>query len=45
MHPNIIGNFYGQGLEREFFWTGTRDFSSYQAIRDAMEFRSIFGEN
>lgn len=31
--PIITGNFYGEGPEREFYWTGTRDFSSYLTIK------------
>lgn len=33
-----------QGLEREFFWTGTRDFSSYLAVEDAFNFRNALGD-
>lgn len=32
IHPNIIGKYYLEGWEREFFWTGTRDFSNQLAV-------------
>jgi selenocysteine lyase/cysteine desulfurase len=41
--PVITGNFHGEGPEREFYWTGTRDFSSYLTIRKGIEYHESFG--
>ena len=45
IHPNIIGNFYGEGFQREFFWTGTRDYSSYLTVRDSLSYLRSLGPN
>ncbi len=34
--PALTGNNYGDGPSREFFWTGTRDFTSYLAVRKGL---------
>lgn len=33
VRPVITGNFKGEGPERQFFWTGTRDLTSYLCIK------------
>lgn len=44
MKPIITGNFYGEGPEREYYWTGTRDFSSYLCIKKGIEYYESFGK-
>lgn len=43
--PTSTGNFYGEGPEREYYWTGTRDFSSYLTIQKGIEYHESFGTN
>jgi len=38
LHPPVISHGYGKGLAAEFDWTGTRDFSSWLAVTDALAF-------
>ena len=38
LHPLSISHFYGEGLAREFDWTGTRDFSAWLAVPDGISF-------
>ena len=38
LHPPVISHGYGKGLAAEFDWTGTRDFSSWLAVADAIDF-------
>ena len=38
LHPTVISHGYGKGLAAEFDWTGTRDFSSWLAVTDAIDF-------
>ncbi len=38
IHPPVISHGYGKGYVAEFAWTGTRDFSSWLAAPDALEF-------
>lgn len=43
-HPNIISFNLGKGYGQEFFYTGTRDYSSYLTVNDSLNFRAQFGE-
>jgi isopenicillin-N epimerase len=43
LHPLSVSHRYGQGLAAEFDWTGTRDFSSWLAIGDALAFHQAAG--
>jgi isopenicillin-N epimerase len=38
IHPPVISHGYGSGFAAEFDWTGTRDFSSWLAVPDAVDF-------
>jgi isopenicillin-N epimerase len=38
IHPPVISHGYGKGYTAEFDWTGTRDFSSWLAVPDALDF-------
>ena len=38
IHPPVISHGYGKGYAAEFDWTGTRDFSSWLAVPDALDF-------
>jgi isopenicillin-N epimerase len=38
LHPLQISHGYGQGLAAEFDWPGTRDFSAWLAVPDALDF-------
>jgi selenocysteine lyase/cysteine desulfurase len=42
IYPNIIAG-YGGGLN-DFTWTGTKDYSAIFSIKEALEFRSNYGE-
>ena len=44
VHPNIISFQYKKGYTNEYSYTGTRDYSAYFSIPDALEFRKAFGE-
>jgi isopenicillin-N epimerase len=43
LHPATISNYFGQGYQTEFYWTGTRDFSAWLAMEDAIAFRMQHG--
>jgi isopenicillin-N epimerase len=43
LHPAVISNFYGEGLEAEFGWTGTRDASAKLSICAALDFIETLG--
>lgn len=43
LHPAVISNFYGEGFEKEFAWTGTVDPSARLAISAALEFIDALG--
>ena len=43
IHPLSVSHRYGEGLAAEFDWTGTRDFSSWLAIDDALAFFDAAG--
>jgi len=38
IHPPVISHGYGKGFTAEFDWTGTRDYSSWLAVPDALQF-------
>jgi isopenicillin-N epimerase len=38
LHPPVISHGYGKGFAAEFDWTGTRDFSNWLALPDALDF-------
>jgi isopenicillin-N epimerase len=38
IHPPVISHGYGKGFTAEFDWTGTRDFSGWLSIPDALDF-------
>jgi isopenicillin-N epimerase len=38
IHPPVISHGYGKGFAAEFDWTGTRDFSGWLSIPDALDF-------
>ena len=43
LHPTVISNYYGEGFEKEFAWTGTGDPSARLAIMAALEFIETLG--
>ena len=43
LHPLAISHHYGEGFTAEFDWTGTRDFSAWLAIVDALRFLEGLG--
>ena len=43
LHPPVISHGYGQGYAAEFAWTGTRDFSAWLAVTEAIEFFEKLG--
>ncbi|MEO8136585.1 MAG: aminotransferase class V-fold PLP-dependent enzyme [Betaproteobacteria bacterium] len=43
LHPTVISNYYGQGFEREFAWTGTGDPGARLAVTAALEFIEALG--
>ena len=43
IHPPVISHGYGGGFTAEFDWTGTRDFSSWLAVPDALDFYTALG--
>jgi isopenicillin-N epimerase len=38
IHPPVISHGYGKGFTQEFDWTGTRDFSGWLAVPEALKF-------
>lgn len=38
IHPPVISHGYGNGFTEEFDWTGTRDFSGWLAVPEALKF-------
>jgi isopenicillin-N epimerase len=43
IHPPVISHGYGGGFTAEFDWVGTRDFSSWLAVPDALDFYAELG--
>jgi isopenicillin-N epimerase len=43
IHPPVISHGYGSGFAAEFDWTGTRDFSAWLALPDALDFLKALG--
>ena len=43
LHPAVISNFFGEGFEPEFSWTGTGDPSARLAVTAALEFIEALG--
>jgi isopenicillin-N epimerase len=43
LHPAVISNYYGQGFQMEFAWTGTGDPSARLSIPAAIEFIEALG--
>ena len=43
LHPAVISNFFGQGFEKEFAWTGTVDPSARLAVTAALDFIEALG--
>ena len=43
LHPVVISNYFGQGFEQEFAWTGTVDPSARLAISASLEFIEALG--
>jgi isopenicillin-N epimerase len=43
IHPPVISHGYGKGFTAEFDWTGTRDFSNWLAVIDAIDFLRTLG--
>ncbi|MCH7635324.1 MAG: aminotransferase class V-fold PLP-dependent enzyme, partial [Proteobacteria bacterium] len=43
IHPTVISHGLGQGFVAEFDWQGTRDFSPWLAVTDALAFRRRLG--
>ncbi len=43
LHPAVISNYFGEGFETEFSWTGTADPSARLAITAALEFIEALG--
>ncbi len=43
LHPLAISHDYGKGYTAEFDWTGTRDFSAWLAVVDALQFLDELG--
>jgi len=43
LHPAVISNYFGEGFEKEFAWTGTGDPSARLAVTAALEFIEALG--
>ena len=43
LHPAIISNYFGEGFQQEFAWTGTSDPSAQLAVTAALEFIEALG--
>lgn len=43
LHPAVISNYFGEGYEREFGWTGTGDPTARLAVTAALEFIEALG--
>ena len=40
IHPPVQSHFYGEGFQKEFHFTGTRDYTTMFTFMPALEFRS-----
>jgi len=45
MHPTVISFGYNKGIQEEFMWVGTRDFSAYLAISDSIAWRKAYTDS
>lgn len=45
IHPPVISRGFGQGFLAEFDWQGTRDFSAWLSLPDALAFRADLGDS
>ena len=43
LHPAVISNYFGEGFQQEFSWTGTGDPSARLAVTAALEFIEAIG--
>jgi isopenicillin-N epimerase len=43
IHPLVISHHLGEGFSREFWWQGTRDYSTWLSIPCALEFMAQLG--
>ncbi|MCA9295575.1 MAG: aminotransferase class V-fold PLP-dependent enzyme [Phycisphaerales bacterium] len=43
IHPNIISHHFDEGLTQEFDWQGTRDFSAWLCVPDAIDAMAAIG--
>jgi isopenicillin-N epimerase len=43
LHPPVVSYFHGQGFQREFGWTGTRDPSAWLSVHAALDFLEELG--
>ncbi len=43
LHPVVISNHFGKGLDLEFGWTGTRDPSAWLSVSSAIDFVESLG--
>src|SRR5690606_5671140 len=43
LHPAVISHGFGQGMAKEFGWTGTRDPSAWLAVPAALDFLEALG--
>ena len=43
LHPAVISNYFGEGFEKEFAWTGTGDFTARLAVPAAIDFIEALG--
>lgn len=44
LRPTTISHYVGEGYIRAFDWPGTKDFTPYLGLMDAIEFRARWGE-
>ena len=44
IHPPVISRGFGQGFIAEFDWQGTRDYSAWLSLPEALEFRASLGD-
>jgi selenocysteine lyase/cysteine desulfurase len=44
IHPPVQSHFYGLGFQKEFHFTGTRDYSNMFTLVAAIDFRNLLGD-